>query len=82
MGAFFEICALGMMIHKGQTVLPAPSNCPGYDGTVSFESGEKINISVKNYGLFSHYCDFLASSERIEKKVKEILIVKKVLEFR
>lgn len=72
-GAFFEIIGLGILSTSEQIVSPTKGNNPGFDGVLSLNEVKSMRISIKNYGDSLHYQEFISYSQKVEKKLKEIL---------
>lgn len=70
-GAAFEIIGLNLFAGPGQRIAPAPTNKPGYDGSVFFDDGASLMVSIKNHGITSHETTFLAKAEEIRSEFVE-----------
>lgn len=53
-GAAFEILGLNLFSGPDKRIVPAPANRPGFDGSVFFDDGSSLIVSIKNYGISSH----------------------------
>ncbi|OSZ78119.1 hypothetical protein CAP35_07600 [Chitinophagaceae bacterium IBVUCB1] len=77
-GAFFEICALGMLINAKQKIEPAKGNNPGYDGILTVEPEKTMRISIKNYGLSAAHLEFNSYSYQFEQNLIAVLKEKRI----
>lgn len=64
-GAAFEIIGLNLFSGPGQRIEPAPANRPGYDGSVFFDDGSSLMVSIKNHGISAHELAFLSKAAEI-----------------
>jgi hypothetical protein len=64
-GAAFEIIGLDLFSGPGQRIVPAPANRPGYDGSVVFDDGSSLMVSIKNHGITSHETAFQSKAEEM-----------------
>jgi hypothetical protein len=67
-GATFEIIGLNLFTGPGQRVVPAAANKPGYDGSIVFDDGASLMVSIKNHGITSHETGFLTKAEEIRSE--------------
>jgi hypothetical protein len=64
-GAAFELLGLNLFSGPGQRIVPAPANKPGYDGSVFFDDGSSLIVSIKNHGVSAHESAFLSKAGEI-----------------
>ena len=64
-GAAFELLGLNLFSGPGQRIVPAPANRPGFDGSVFFDDGSSLMVSIKNHGISSHESAFLSKAAEI-----------------
>jgi hypothetical protein len=64
-GAAFELLGLNLFAGAGQRIAPAPANSPGYDGSVFFDDGSSLMVSIKNHGASVHERAFLSEAAMI-----------------
>jgi hypothetical protein len=64
-GAAFEIIGLDLFAGPGLRIVPASANKPGYDGSVVFDDGSSLMVSIKNHGITSHEVAFLSKAEEM-----------------
>lgn len=66
-GAAFELLGLHIFVQrKKHRVVPSIGNRPGYDGTIHFAGGGRMDISLKNYGASVHEKDVRTEGARLE----------------
>jgi hypothetical protein len=73
-GAIFEILGLNLFTRKSCRVVPAPTNKPGFDGTLELNDGSRVLISVKNHGMSNYERDYLASAAKLDALFRSKLI--------
>ena len=77
-GALFELIGASYFSKDDQQVIPAKNNNPGVDMQINFSNGNKINWSMKNYGISAHQRDFNANFLDCEDLLKAHLIHNKI----
>ena len=71
-GALFELLGLNLFHAPGQQVLPAAANNPGYDGSVVFDDGSSLMLSIKNHGISSKELEFRSKAEQAKDVFVEV----------
>jgi len=59
------LLGLNLFSGPGQRLVPAPANRPGFDGSVFFDDGSSLMVSIKNHGISSHESAFLSKAAEI-----------------
>jgi hypothetical protein len=72
-GAFFELIGLNCFKTENTILIPAKMYMEGIDGTVTYEQGGSISISLKNYGISRNHYLFLKESEKIEQLFVQLI---------
>jgi hypothetical protein len=71
-GAAFEILGLGIFTERLR-VVPRSSGNPGYDGTLHFPDGGRLDLSLKNYGASTHERGVQDQGRELEEKFCKVL---------
>jgi len=61
------LLGLNLFSGPGQRLVPAPANRPGFDGSVFFDDGSSLMVSIKNHGISSHESAFLSKAAEIRQ---------------
>jgi hypothetical protein len=71
-GAFFELIGLNYLLNSsGESRLePTKANEAGFDATLHFSAGSRINYSLKNYGTSTFQATFEGKSRTLENIIK------------
>lgn len=72
-GALFEILGLAHFRGGNTTMTPAKRSQPGFDGTLRFEDGARMTLSLKRYGQSTYHKDFLRGAEVFRRHVERSL---------
>lgn len=72
-GAIFELLGLNVFLFAGNSVVPAKSSNPGYDGTVKLPDGSSLLVSIKNHGMTSYHKFFQKNAKEVDNQFQSWL---------